>query len=328
MSRRWFAVCLLASIGVACSRSDKARCEVDTSKYESGSWHAPDDAPAPSTLAPQKGESDWDEELSFGGDVHRTMSVLWWPEHGDVELSYRLALGSRVRTFEDARLLVLVDGVQVPLVDADSEEAPFLRVNVDAGQLGEVTGSLREELVSEGTHTLVVCVVKANNGALAAGQVFTAIRERPVFTARPDHASMLEIEPRADFLLLTSDEKPVPPDAPISTVAADGTLPLEFRLQRPAGIDCPSLRVPIVATVLIDFQQVELESFGPFVRADLRVADSAFVRAVVHGPAPGAERHVVTVVHYSGDGLFTEAPPGTYTPWAVLQPGTTGFGTY
>jgi hypothetical protein len=69
---------------------------------------------------------------------------------------------------------------------------------------------------------------------------------------------------------------------------------------------------------LVDFRQVQLDSFGPFIRV-LADADSSYVfSTTARGLPVDAKRHVITVVEYQGDGLYSSVPPGQFAPWTAL----------
>jgi hypothetical protein len=87
--------------------------------------------------------------------------------------------------------------------------------------------------------------------------------------------------------------------------------------------------VPLVTSVFVDFEQVVLSGVErPFVRVEVGPDQVAVVETEAIVPPPDSSRHVLSVVVYEGDAMFTEAPPGNFTPWSSNWPYAIAFGSY
>jgi hypothetical protein len=198
-------------------------------------------------------------------------------------------------------------------------------VRITAGESGEVEAEIPAEAIGTGAHTLALVVLSERNGDLVHGQVVTAIRGEARFGSRVvDVEGTTASEPGASEVL--SNGKHIPLNAPISTIE-EGVLPLTIRMSLSSG-ECGGT-VPLVASVFVNFEQVVLKNFDrPYVRVAADRDQGAVVETAAIVPPSDSSRHVLSVVVYEGDGLFTEAPPGNFTPWSSIWPYAVAFGYY
>jgi hypothetical protein len=315
---------VLVSI-VACSdHSQSSTCQIDVSGYETGEWQA-----TPSRtdeLAKNEQLNSVFDRFWFDG-AKGSATTFWWPERGSTTLHYQFSTATNYTRLRDARFLLLVDGRQVALRDSSGAEVTNVPVRIEPGERGEIEVEIPDEAVSSGAHTLALVVLSERNGDVVHGHIVTAIRGDASFgrymldeaEATPSTGAATEV---------WSDGMAIPVDAPIGTVRPEGALPLSIPMRLIDGLECGGL-VPAVATVIVDFDQVALKDLGrAFVRVAIDRNRTAVVDVEAVVPPPDANRHIVSVVAYQGDGMFTEAPPGNFTPWSSISPYAIAFGHY
>jgi hypothetical protein len=307
----------------ACEGTTSEECDTsDTTGYLDGRWRSPP-LPAKEYVLTNAGNSLTQQRLWFGSDVPQSLATVWWPQGmTDLPVNWACTVGTNEGALRDARLILLVDGSQVRFLNAQAELVDFAPVQIPPGSQGSVDLRIPGASVAPGAHTMVIALESASTGLVDLGITETIIKgDNAAFGSRPDHTSQAILQPSIDgFLLVESAGSFIPANIPLTTITADGTMPLRMQIGPSAGSTCSGTPVPIIVSMLVDFRQVSLEGFGPYARLLLDGAHSAiFDTRAIGLPPPDGTKHIISIIVHQGDGLYSEAPPGTVTGLVARQ---------
>ena len=313
------ASCILFGCQTEESTPSQSQCVgLDHSHYERGDWPGPTEPKTYGPFPTPDANSSF-QRFEFVPALPETINTVWWPSNGEVGVRLKLAAGANFVGWQDATLLLFVDGRQVSMNVGD--EVLQVPLQILAGTAGGVEFTVPAATIGPGTHTMAAMIMDVQSGRLSLGKVFTLVREREPFAARPDHTERARMFAAEDFVV-PSASRGVLIDRPVSlTTEPDGTLPITLRLQpmQRQGA-CIGTRTPLVASVLIDGVQASLVGLGPFVRLIVAQKEYGEIDVRVAGIPRDSRPHAVTIVQYEMDGMYTEAPPGTVISGGLPPP--------
>lgn len=319
------AVCLLlASCGV-----DGGECGpvVDEAAWIAGEY-APPSVPVLYEELGMPGGVGTISQVRFDADVPRSPRTVWWSGPDDLALRWQFALARNDGSLRDARVVLLLDGLQLSYLDDTGQRVDFAPLRIEPSSSGELALHIAAADVTKGAHSLVIVAIDPR-GSVWKGEALTLIRDGDArFTPRPDHTAQASFARGDGSSFVSVGDSPFYLDKPLP-VTAQGSLPLRAMSPISAAEQmCSGERAAKSFTVLVDFRQRTMDGFGPFARVLVERDQAAVVKTELRGlPPPDGQRHVVTVLEVEGDGSYGEDPPGTFAG-RVGRPGSLANGFY
>jgi hypothetical protein len=94
----------------------------------------------------------------------------------------------------------------------------------------------------------------------------------------------------------------------------DGTLPLSFLLTPTWTGDCQDLVHRGLLIALVDHQPIAIDDLGEHPAFEMKEGEAAEFDATLQLPMDGRQ-HVLEIWWLEGDGAYSEAPRGAFSPW-------------
>jgi hypothetical protein len=285
---------------------------IDVSGYEDGSWTEPvKGSPDAPIYIPETGLV-----LDFkpGPEAHALESTIWLSDGEDLTIEVSIAAAKDDKRASDLRAVAFIDGIQQHVGPA--QEDLFAVLKAPPGKMATHKLVIAAEDIADGAHSLNVVLMNATIGFTIDGMAFTVLKNDVEFPKRPDHTSRAQLSDREPFGPYAWSGRIGLQVLQSATFTQDGKLQLHLILQTNEAQSCADRKVPVMVMALLDQEkQVDLAGFGPFVRVEVDADHAAVVDLEVGGLPQDGERHSLTLIQVQGDGLYSEAPVGTPTPW-------------
>jgi hypothetical protein len=305
---------------VACPSNPDRRPELDPACNKQLSDYRPDNFRIPSELEPAPMLVDVPDNgvslgFTFGPDRHGdTVITAWLNPDDDLAIQFALSIGSALISDPDAPLyfVVLINGVPVPTLLDDNEPKLWNSVKLDDNRQAPGVLRVASSDVPDGASSGVLLVSTAN-GHSVGSHAFTILHGNAQFPRLSDpvqvdptkiQASLGSIvDPQGTMSILTTD-----------ALHEDGTLPLSFLLTPTWTGDCQDLVHRSLLVALVDHEPIAIGDLGEHPAFEMKEAEAAEFDATLQLPMDGMS-HVLEIWWIEGDGAYSEAPRGAFSPW-------------
>jgi hypothetical protein len=301
-------------LAAACrSSGGNPSCDPDLSDYRTATYQPPSQAPPLPVvpLDPPTGNV-WTIQVDFPPEARSGGGAItyWLAGDENVVADVQLARGTGVAGDPwDVALIAVIDGQQVPVMNADMQPLSTLRYRIAAGQVVRDRLTLPGNMLREGAQSAAFLPM-GPKGERIPRWSFTILKNGTEFAPREaaDAARAPAIPNRAPEAIITGGTDIFSGRA---TLSPGGRLPVTFIIQVPG--DCPMLPRSRRIIAALDGVQIPVGGLGLAPWVSLTPADRLELTTEITGLPDDGQLHALAIWLIS-DGEYMEVPLGKSAP--------------